>query len=390
MKRYVSQWGLLIGAIALLIVVVISTQQKVSAQADRPIPTKTEVNARADVSVVTVSTASYASTVEAFGAAEPHFSLNLTAQVAGQVEQLSGQFEVGNHIKASDWLIKLENSNYEAMLATTNYNLSEAKLALLEEQRLGQQALLEWKASGLSGEPDSDLVLRQPQLEAATAAVTNAEKALQAAKKDLKQSIITSPFDAIITERFVAPGSYIQTGTEIASLNSTDRIEVAISLSSQDWQQLPSENMLTSGKWPVILSRVEDGQQWTAYVLRSQQHLQGETRQRDLIVALDAPFEQSPALFPGTFIKASIDGRMVDGLWKLPNTALSQRGEIWYLNPDNSLNKLQTTPLFARDEFIYIATPEHLATSPQRVLIHPLNSYLKGMQVNPIENATDA
>lgn len=385
MNKTLNKVILFVITIAVLFGVIFYTGKMMAAQSERPMPQQAEITARPNVSVMTVSTGSFAAEVEAFGSAEAHYAITLTAQVAGQVDEVSSRFEDGQRLSAGDSLAKLENSDYRAAVETAKQNLAQAEVSLLEEERQGMQALAEWQASGLDGEPDSDLVLRKPQLNAAQKTVEQAKASLVSAEKDLSQSNIKVPFDALIIDRLIAPGSFVQSGTEVATLYSTDRVEIAIALSARDWQNLPSLPMLSSGNWPVTLTGVEDGHEWIGQVLRAEQHLNGDTRQRSLIVAVNAPFDQSPALFPGTFVKARVEGRLVDDLWQLPSAALSQRGEIWYVDDDSTLQKFTASALFSKAGDIFIAPPKDLIKHQVAVLTHPLNSYLHGMAVNPVE-----
>jgi len=385
-RRY-SQWLLLLVAAAALIVILVYNRQQLQAQVVRPMPAQTAPAPSPDVRVITVSPASHQATVSGYGTARPRFQLTLTARVSGQIEQLGKTFEDGNRIERGTLLVQLEDSAYRAAVSSAEHELATARLDLLEEQRAAIQARTEWEASGLEGAPDSELVLHQPQLDAAKAAVTDASSTLSSASKNFAQTKITAPFDALVVERQVAPGSYLQAGTAVATLYSTDRIEVAVSLSARDWQNLPDLATLTAANWPVTLTSVESGQRWNGRVLRAAQHLDETTRQRALIVALDNPLEHSPALLPGTFLKVDIAGKQRDALWQLPSSALSQRGEIWYVTQENTLACFEAEPLFSDAGAIYVQVPKQLAATTRQVLVHPLSSYLQGMKVNPLPGA---
>jgi RND family efflux transporter MFP subunit len=323
----------------------------------------------------------------AYGAAETHYQLTLTAEVSGRVENLAEGFEVGSRLAVGTELARIEASNYRAALAAAESERQQARVTLLEEERQALQAEAEWRASGLEGEPDSPLALRQPQLAAARTALDNAQAAVDSARYDLAQTRITLPFDALVISRDIAPGSYLQAGTQVATVYSSDRVEITLSLPARDWQNLPDGDRLLSGAWPVTLTGVENGQQWQGRVLRTEQHLDSTTRQRSLVVAVDQPLALEKPLLPGTFLKARLVGDQVDGLWQLPSSALSQRGEIWFVDTDEQLDHFATDPLFNDGEHIYVRAPKTLAGTPIQVLSHPLNSYLKGMLVNPVEAA---
>lgn len=411
MKPIYSQWTVLLLAVVILIATLLFVGQKLSVGANGPgpgpgqgsgsapgpVPAKVKTGdseadpamppaqpiSRSDVSVITLKPASYRARIEAFGEAKPRFELQLGAQVAGRVSSLSSNFEAGQRVAADSILASLENSSYRAAVSSAEYQLAAARQELLEAEREADQARAEWDAAGLEGVPDSALVLHEPQLATARAAVENQLASLTSAGDDLRQTRIRAPFDALVVARQIVPGSYLQVGSEVATLYSTDRVELSIELTARDWQNLPDSAELSD--WPVQLSSAEGSAQWNGRVLRATRHLDAETRQRALIVAVDRPFDQSPALLPGSYVKAMIEGRKVSGLWKLPGSALSQRGEIWYVDEDQNLAKFKTTPLFSDSGAIYVSVPEPLADSAWQVLVHPLNSYLTGMTVNPIE-----
>ncbi len=382
MKNRITQWWFIILAIVIFMVAIFYSSAQIAAQVDRPMPMKPHQSQRPSVGVTQVSADTYAAQVSGYGELTPHFNLSLTAQVSGQIDQISPNFEVGRTVTKGDWLVKLESSDYQASLKEAEQNVEIEQLNLLEEQRQAVQAKLEWLSSGITGEPDSELVLRKPQLSVAQARLDYAKSALASSQKNVRQTIITAPFDALVTTRTVALGTYLQAGNSVATLYSTDRLEVAIPLSNNDWALLPDATKLNDHT--AILKNVENDLIWQAKVLRAEQHVNTESRQRALIIALDAPLSQTPQAFSGTFVSMTLQGKNVDSLWKLPNSALSQRGEVWYVTADNTLAKFNASPLFSQQGSIFINAPSSLVAETQSIVIHPLNNYLEGMYVDAI------
>ena len=311
MKRRIIQWSTLAVAIIILISIISYTRQLIAQQIGNPHPQRINKPQRPEVAVITVERAGYNARIRGYGETEPHFTLTLTAQVSGQVVAQSEKFEAGYQVKKGEVLIELEDSDYQSAVADAKSTLASARLDLLEEQREASQAKAEWLASGISGEPDSELVLHKPQLEAADAAVAKAEAALLSAEKDLSRTKLTAPFDAIVVERMTAPGSYLQAGTEVATLYSTDMVEIPVALTTRDWENLPDPATLSGDQWPVVLKSVEGNQTWAGHVLRAEQHVDTTSRQRTLLIAVDSPLAQVPPLFPGP---SSRPGLMVRGL----------------------------------------------------------------------------
>jgi len=112
---------------------------------------------------------------------------------------------------------------------------------------------------------------------------------------------------------------------------------------------------------------------------------------RSLTIGLNKPLEQTPSLIPGSFVAITLKGKRLDNLWRLPNTALSQKSEIWYLDEDSRLDTFETTPRFVDSNYVYIQVPKTMQTGNYQVLVQPYNSYVKGTLVAPIQaSATSA
>ena len=384
MKQRKVQYLSLLVAIAILAGALLYTRQLIARQAAAPRPQAVSHMQRPEVAITEAIADTYSAHIEGYGEATPHYSLTLTSQTAGKILSQSPQLEPGSLVQKGEMLIQLESSDYQSAVAAAKATLATARLDLLEAEREARQAVIEWKASGLKGEPDSELVLHKPQLTAAEAEVDKAEAALVSAEQDLADTKIMAPFNAIVVDRKTSPGGFLQAGSEVAILYSTDMVEVSIPLCTRDWKNLPDIGQLAEKQWPVQLTGVENGNQWTGRVLRAEHHIDGSSRQRSLIVAVDSPMDLSQPLLPGTFVKASLNGIGIARLWRLPNSALSQSGEIWYLNDENSLERFSAEPLFSTTSAIYIKPPEDIGNAQSRVVTQPLSSYLPGMRITPV------
>jgi RND family efflux transporter MFP subunit len=385
--KYLSQWiTLLLAGIAIAGVYFYVTHamevQKNRIQTPRPAAPEQAV----ELSTLTTTTGSYAATINASGLVKPRYSLTMTSQVSGEVIRLSNQFESGQVIKKGQELGQLQNSELNSSVASAKNTLAAAELALKEEIRQGEQAKAEWQAAGFAGEPDSDLVLRAPQLAAAKAEVEAAKAALDNAQTKLAYTKLIAPFDALVITRNVSPGSYLSAGSEIATLYSTDRAEIQLDLSNSDWLKLPDTNTLLKN-WPVLVSSIDSNETWQGKVLSINQHIDETTRMRSLTISVDHPLKQTPPLIPGAFVNVSIQGKRLDNLWRLPNTALSQKSEIWYVDENSRLAAFETTPRFVDTKYVYIQVPESMRDKTYQVLIQPYNSYLKGTLVKTHDTA---
>lgn len=344
-------------------------------------PTVNESLKLQQVAVQMTTSASYQAQVVGYGETRSRYQLNYASEVSGRVISLSNDFETGRVVSKGTILAKLDDTGYQQALAQAKSDVATAELELLEEQREGEQAKSEWKRSGLSGEPNSPLVLREPQLASAEAKLANAKQALKKAEKDLKDTAIRAPFTALVVSREVQPGSYLSTGSAVATLYSVEHVEVEVPLSAQQWENLPTSSDL--GDWQVTLTDSSGAHQWLGKVERKFQHVTQDTRQRSLVVVVDNPLEQDTPLYPGTFVKATLSGAEVDGLWEVPASAISQQGEIWTVDGQGLLQKSNASKQFVGDGKVYV-TPS-LADDMAQVVIRPLSNFKPGLKVMPKE-----
>ncbi|MCL1090180.1 efflux RND transporter periplasmic adaptor subunit [Shewanella profunda] len=380
-RKTIQKIVLLIAAVFVVAVTIYNSGQMAEHEETmQQIPSSQEPQSPT-VAVVEVTAATHQAYVEGVGSAEARFDLALNSRVGGQVITVHDSFESGRLVTRGTVLATLEDSQLRASLASARETLASARVSYLEEQQELQQAQQEWSSSGLMGEPTSPLVLREPQLAAAKAALDSAQNAVAAAEEDLTSTRIKAPFNAIVVTRNIALGSYIQAGNDIGQLLSIDTVEIAIPLSASDWSVLPGEAELLSGNYSVELWQTETGDQWAGIVTRVEKSLNTNTRQRSLIVTVERPLNQDVPLYPGTFLKARVPGQAVTNLWRLPVSAVSQRGEIWTVTADTLLQAHVANIRFSDPEHIYVDPPDGYQKA--QVVVQPLSNYSEGMKVVP-------
>jgi RND family efflux transporter MFP subunit len=333
------------------------------------------------VSVSEVTPISHQASVTAYGEVKSRNQLALTSQVSGQVTYLSAKFLTGNTFKKGELLAEIEPIVYQQALAIAQANFADAELALAQEELNSTQAAEEWQQSGLANEQASDLVLHKPQLAAAKAKYTMAKKEVEKAQYDLAETKLLAPFDALVVSKQVQVGSNVQTGTTLADLYDVSLFEVALPLSSQQWQLLPKANNTVEqlATIEVQLADESSGEQWLAKVDRFEQHLDTQSRQRALVAVVEQPITLTNPLFPGSFVKATIKGQRIEQLWKLPASALIDNNTVWQVNDEELLTHLAIKVMFSENNTVYVQPIEPLVQA--KIVNRPLSSYLVNMKV---------
>ncbi|MEM6773790.1 MAG: efflux RND transporter periplasmic adaptor subunit [Pseudomonadota bacterium] len=315
--------------------------------------------------------------ITAFGQARARFEVTLSAQVSGRVLAVATEADSGFEVGPERVLVEIEDIQYRMAVADGRRALADARLNLQQEQRQAERALAEWKSAAFDEEP-SDLALRVPQLAAADAAIESAASALVNAENNLRLTKVAAPFSAVVVERLVGPGDVVQMGTPLLRIASVDRVEVRVPLSAQQWSAIAPE----AGAAVTVIGP-DSAQRWPGYVLRLEQHMGRDDRQRALVIAVDEPLAREQPLYPGTFVSIDVPTRLVEAAYRLPATALSPDGLLWMADSQGALSAIEPRRTINLNDEILAIAPYPLGEAS--FLVRPLANLTVGSRVQPVE-----
>lgn len=243
----------------------------------------------------------------------------LVTEVSGKLIEVSEAFARGGRVKVGQVLAKIDPFDYKVKLQQAKANLAAARASYVLERAQGKVAEAEWKQ--ISAATPTELGLRKPQQEQALAAVQAADAALSQAQKNLERTHITAPFDAIILQRDVSLGSYVNIGARLGELADTRVAEVRLALRQSEFNQLD----LTSGSLigtPIGLSAFVAGEahRWQARIIRQEGFIDTQTHMVYVTAQVDAPYEVNPqvSLAFGLFVQAEIQGKTLQQAVSVP------------------------------------------------------------------------
>ena len=397
MKASLSKWLAFFAACGFLAVTVVFVQTSLAPEGEgqanaapsglpaNQTKAKQSTTKLANVSVIKLASESYQANVSGLASTEAHYNVAITGEVTGRITSISDAFALGQKVKKGQLLISVNNTTQAADVKSAEQTVSQAKVDLLEAERESELAKKAWAVSGMGKQPSNPLVFKEPQVEAAKAALGSAEAALKDAQYNLAQTRIRAPFDGVITSTDVSLGQYITSGTSLGEIVSTDYVEVPVDFGFKQWALLPNANEMIDAQWPVTITEPLSGGEWTGTVTNVGQTLSEDTRQRTLVARIAAPFDSSTPLLPGALVKLSLQGKSTDGLWKLPSSSISQSGLIWYVNNESKLASTQATIVFNEGQYAFVTPPSELAEQSTFVVRRPLGSLVAGTKVNPVE-----
>jgi len=290
--------------------------------------------------VVTVQTTkatigSYPIILSSNGSVQAKTSSRLVAQISGEITNISDIFTDGGEFKKGDTLLTVDQRNYLAAVSSASANLSQAQANYQSESARAAQATKDWQRLGYTGEPN-DQVLRKPQLSAAKAQLASAKASLASARLNLSKTKVKAPYDGNVLQRNVGLGQFVNTGTVLGNVFSTEGIEVTLPLNQEQYAQLDF-----SAPIPVTLSAELAGinHNWPATLTRTAQAFDTATRQINAIASVEKTMSNHGLeLKIGQYVNAKIIARTIQKATTIPNSAIRE-GSYIYLFEEGVLTR---------------------------------------------------
>jgi RND family efflux transporter MFP subunit len=278
------------------------------------------------------------------GTVRPLREINLASQVAGKVIEISPALVNGGEFAEGDILLKIDPLDYQLAVTLALAKVKDAESGLRLAQEESAAAREEWRSlygGGKANKNPPPLVVKQPQLAAAQAALDASKSDLHKARLALARTTIKAPFTGRVSQKMVDIGQYVVPGSTLAVLFSTEAAEIVIPLEDDDlfWFYVPG---FTPGRDPgspaVVRTRFAGRDlSWPGQVVRAEGKLDERTRMVNVVVRVNQPYERKPPLAVGLFVSVEIEGRPLAGAALIPRPALRQGNVVWVVDGENRL-----------------------------------------------------
>ncbi|MEB3323520.1 MAG: efflux RND transporter periplasmic adaptor subunit, partial [Synechococcaceae cyanobacterium] len=245
---------------------------------------------------------------------------------------------------------ELDDADFRNAVQQARALVAQDSVALLqaeEEARIAREEYEQFRGRAGATTEASPLVLREPQLQAARAALARAQAQLADAELALSRTRLRAPFDGVVRSETVDPGAFATVGQGLARIFASDAAEVVVPLTDADAALIPGIWSLTPGSTtPTIPARVSveyRGRRysWEGRVDRVRTALDEQSRTIDVVVRVENPFRPgtpasgepessagAPPLLVGQFTEVEILGR--EGPYHVvPRRALRPGNEVW-------------------------------------------------------------
>ncbi|MCV0424776.1 MAG: efflux RND transporter periplasmic adaptor subunit [Roseibium sp.] len=330
------------------------------------------------VGYVNAEVGEHAGLVSVFAEVKPRWQVDLRSRVAGIVTEIAPSALGGSRVDLDTVLLKLEPASYQANLEEARSALKTAEFELLQKQKKRDIALKDWRAVNPNQDPP-DLAIHLPEVRVAEQSVAAAEARVGAAEFDLKSTSIRAPFDAIVTERSVSPGQSVNEGDVLFSLLDDSLLDIRVSLAPKEWA------LLRTG-WDTMNAELfSEAGAWigSAMLKRGGGFLDPKSRRYQLFLEVEAT-EHSEVL-PGQFVRVGLPGTSIGNTLRIPESALTQNGFVWFLDPSDRLQRYEAAALFRDNGEVIVKAPSgNSGGDVLRIVRLPMSAYLPGQQVAPV------
>jgi membrane fusion protein, multidrug efflux system len=257
----------------------------------------------AHVEMVKVESRSSARTVPLTAELTPFLQTDIEARVPGYVEKVL--VDRGSVVHKGQLLVQLSAPEINSQTAASEANLhqAEAEAAQAEAQAAAAEstsAKLEEAAKTPGAVAGNELLQAQKQRDAAQALVDSRKAAVRTARERLQASQamesylrVTTPFDGIITDRFVNPGMLIDGGhTPMLKLQQIAHLRLIVPVPET------YTGSVVKGMSAVFHVPARPGRAYTAKVARIPNAL--DQQSRAMMVELDV-YNKDGSLAPGMY-----------------------------------------------------------------------------------------
>jgi len=323
----------------------------------RTAPEKTET-ARAPLLVETVKPEpeTIREMLVGYGTARADRSARISAQVSGEITQLADDLKPGSEFKKDDELIWIDDRHYRHVLSQARAALAseEAQLAQLDVEEANLQKLIaivreefsiqqaeldrvkalrnqelahsrEYDRQRLAVETlrarlqghENQLALIAPQRSRVEASRDQRRAELAMADLNLKRCIIRAPFDGRVDGLMVEVGELAQAGVPLLSFLDPQLLEVPIEL------PLSQRDRVWVGATCRLWLDKANPACWKGQVKRVSPSVNQATRTFAVYIEVDNA-DQSFPLMPGSFVRAKIEGPLLEDVKAIPRQAIRQ------------------------------------------------------------------
>jgi multidrug efflux pump subunit AcrA (membrane-fusion protein) len=206
------------------------------------------------------------------------------------------EFAEGAEFNPNYTLIKIDDAEYKLAIIRAEARVAEAHTALQRELATALIKKEQWDDRRTKGEP-TPYALNVPQVAEARAKIRSADAELAEARLNLQRTEVSVPFLGRVMEKSVGVGQFVNAGTKLGRVFSTDKVEIRLPLTDMQLVelQLPLGFMASTENAPEVTLKTSVGNEehsWKGRIVRTQAAVDQQTRQIRTVNVLSTSTER--------------------------------------------------------------------------------------------------
>lgn len=358
-----------------------------------------------------------------YGEVQASKSVDLRSLVAGKIVEVNPKLQVGGRVEKDEVLFQVDKFNYETALDGAKSTvvetrariaenramiaIEEARIKSLKQQLALAQSDLEriralqkrgsatprsveerelivsQRAQSLE-QSQLNLVAERSRIEQLQAVLARAERSIEQAERDLKDTALKSPMSGVIRENNASEGRLISANDMMVSMYRDDRLDVRFTLTDQRFGRIQSDKTGVVGR-EVEVIWVVGGEEYKypAKIERIGAQITSDRGGVEVIASIEADIKDSP-LRPGAFVEVIVPDKLFENNYRVAETALYDNNKV-YVAVEGVL-EARSVKVLARDGDAIIIEGE--LSNGDEILTTRIAEISEGLNVRPPQPAT--
>ncbi len=313
------------------------------------------------------------------GTVRPSAEVDIAPQVGGRVVWVNPAFQSGRRLRADEVILRIEEADYVHGLREAEAALSARESEYLqarEEAAIARDEFARYarrQPGAHAAGPASPLTLKEPQLQAARAALERDKARVASAELLLSRTRVSAPFDGVVRDESVEVGELVGAGQSVGRLVAADAVEVVVPLTGADAALIPnlwatSDGAGDPGKRAAARVVADYGSArhaWEGEIDRAEATLSEDTRTINVVVRVPDPFLPGAttggggdaSAFPllvGKFVNVEIAGLAPEAYFRVARAALQPQDRLWTVRSDDRIRIVPIQILQRADDEIFV------------------------------------
>jgi RND family efflux transporter MFP subunit len=306
---------------------------------------------------------------------------------------VSEHFIAGGFLSKGDLVFEVERVDYELALENARAARAKAELELARQQSNARVARAEWERLDIAGEEaPNPLVLYEPQLNQAHAALASADTAIRKAELDLERTSISAPFNCRVRSEQAEPGQYVRAGVSVGTVAGSNIADVVVPLPLEEVSLLdvPRQGGKRKGSTGEVILETGNGRfSWEGRVDRTLGEVDPKGLMTRVVVEVGDPYnlvaeagDRRPDLEVGMFVAVLLEGGVMENVFVIPRNALRDGETVWIVEADETLG-IRDVHVLRRDEERVMV--DSGLDNGEKVIVSSLEGAAEGMKVRTVE-----